>query len=98
MKVLFDKVSSDCSRQITKAYSTSFSLSINFLKKRFHDPIYAIYGFVRLSDEIVDSFHGYDKRSLLQKLRNDTLEAIKDKISINPVLNAFQHTVYQYHI
>ncbi len=98
MKVLFDKVSSDCSRQITRAYSTSFSLSINFLNKRFHDPIYAIYGFVRLSDEIVDSFHDYNKKSLLQKLRIDTRDAIEGKISINPVLNSFQHTVHRYNI
>ena len=98
MKAIFDNVSASCSKQITKAYSTSFSLSIYFLNKRFRAPIYAIYGFVRLSDEIVDSFHNYNKKQLLQTLRKDTVEAIDQKISINPVLNNFQHTVHRYNI
>jgi len=98
MKQIYDKVSSDFSRMVTRAYSTSFSLSINFLQRKFHNPIYAIYGFVRISDEIVDSFHEYNKRDLLQKLRNDTKEAIAQKISINPVLNSFQWAVHKYNI
>ena len=98
MKELFDKVSAECSKQITKTYSTSFSLSIHFLSKKFHHAIYAIYGFVRLSDEIVDSFHDFDKRYLLQKLREDTEEAITEKISLNPVLNDFQYAVHAYDI
>jgi phytoene synthase len=91
MKTLFDTVSSQCSKIITKKYSTSFSLGIYFLGKEIRNPIYAIYGFVRLADEIVDSFHDYDKKYLLEKF-------IQDKISLNPVLNNFQHAVIKYNI
>jgi 15-cis-phytoene synthase len=98
MKSLYDKVSMQCSRKITRAYSTSFSLGISTLAKRFHDPIYSIYGFVRLADEIVDSFHDYNKRDLLQRFREDTVRAIEEKISLNPVLNCFQQTVHQFNI
>lgn len=98
MKQLFDDVSATCSKNVTKTYSTSFSLGIYFLDKKFHEPIYGIYGFVRLADEIVDSFHGYDKPYLMQKFRNDTLHAVKQKISLNPVLNSFQRAVHQYKI
>ncbi len=86
-KDLFDQVSMNCSRITTRSYSTSFSLGIRFLNKRFHDPIYAVYGFVRFADEIVDTFHGYDKELLLKKFRQDTYEAIEQKISLNPILN-----------
>ena len=98
MKVLFDDLSASCSKMTTKLYSTSFSLGIHFLNKKFHEPIYGIYGFVRLADEIVDSFHDYDKAFLMEKIRLDTVEAIKDKISINPILNSFQQVVHQYDI
>lgn len=98
MKALFDKVSADCSRITTNKYSTSFSLGIKFLAKKFHKPIYGIYGFVRLADEIVDSFHGFDKENLLQKFRNETYEAIDSGISLNPILNSFQHVVRKYNI
>ncbi|TCD26527.1 phytoene/squalene synthase family protein [Pedobacter psychrodurus] len=98
MKEIFDKVSAECSRNLTRTYSTSFSLGINFLDKKIRGPIYAIYGFVRLADEIVDSFHGYDKASLLSKFKRDCLEAIVDSISLNPVLNSFQEVVKRYSI
>ena len=98
MKVIFDSLSASCSKITTQLYSTSFSLGINFLDKKFHTPIYAIYGFVRLADEIVDSFHGYDKPFLMEKIRKDTVEAIEMKISINPILNSFQEVVHTYNI
>ena len=98
MKDLFDKVSQRCSRITTTAYSTSFSLGIRCLDPQLREPIYAIYGFVRFADEIVDTFHDYDKARLLQKFREDTYAAIADKISLNPILNSFQHTVNRYQI
>ena len=76
MKALFDKISAQCSKDVTKTYSTSFSLGIYFLNKKFHKSIYGIYGFVRLADEIVDSFHDYNKPQLMERLRNDTVQAI----------------------
>jgi 15-cis-phytoene synthase len=98
MKQLFDTVSEKTSKLTTTTYSTSFSLGIKFLDTKFHNPIYGIYGFVRFADEIVDSFHGYDKEYLLNKFRNDTYEAIEQKISLNPILNSFQEVVHKYHI
>lgn len=98
MKELYDKVSMRCSRMTTRAYSTSFSMGISFLQKKFHDPIYAIYGFVRFADEIVDTFHEYNKSSLLERFKADTYTAIEEGISLNPILNAFQHVVNQYAI
>ena len=93
MKALYDNVSIRCSRLTTKAYSTSFSLGILCLQRQLRDPIYAIYGFVRFADEIVDTFHGFDKQSLLDRFREDTYRSIDEKISLNPILNSFQHTV-----
>lgn len=98
MKEIFDTLSADFSKMITKRYSTSFSLGIYFLNEKIRQPIYSIYGFVRLADEIVDSFHEYDKEGLLAKFKRDCFEAIEDGISINPVLNAFQQVVNKYHI
>ncbi|MCX8080954.1 MAG: phytoene/squalene synthase family protein [Bacteroidia bacterium] len=98
MKQLYDQTSFGISKLITRNYSTSFSLGIRFLAERFRKPIYAIYGFVRVADEIVDSFHDYNKKELLEKFRADTYYAIDNKISTNPVLNAFQQTVHQYNI
>ncbi|MBK9731627.1 MAG: squalene/phytoene synthase family protein [Chitinophagaceae bacterium] len=98
MKDLFDKASAKCSKMITGLYSTSFSIGIHLLDKRFRAPIYGIYGFVRCADEIVDSFHGYDRDKLLQRFRSATYEAIEDGISLNPVLNSFQAAVHQYDI
>lgn len=98
MKSNFDIVSEKCSKLTTKFYSTSFSLGIKFLDKEFHKPIYSIYGFVRFADEIVDSFHGYEKAYLLDKFILDTYEAIEQKISLNPILNSFQETVCKYSI
>jgi phytoene synthase len=98
MKIHFDEISKECSKNITKHYSTSFSLGIRFLAKDLRDPIYGIYGFVRLADEIVDSFEGYDQRQLLQRFREDTQQAIEQRISVNPVLNSFQAVVHQYGI
>lgn len=98
MKALYDQLSASCSKKTTQLYSTSFSLGIHFLHAKFHGPIYGIYGFVRLADEIVDSFHDYDKHSMMASIRLDTAEAVKTGISINPILNSFQHVVNQYSI
>lgn len=98
MKALYDKVALKTSKLTTKAYSTSFSLGIKVLHRRFRDPIYAIYGFVRYADEIVDTFHDYDKAKLLQRFREDTYGAIDEGISLNPMLHAFQLAVNRYNI
>jgi phytoene/squalene synthetase len=98
MKDLFDTVSIRCSRLTTKAYSTSFSLGIRCLDQSLRDPIYAIYGFVRFADEIVDTFHDYDKAALLERFSQETFRAIEERISLNPILNSFQHTVNRYKI
>ncbi|MFN3841127.1 MAG: phytoene/squalene synthase family protein [Cyclobacteriaceae bacterium] len=98
MKELYDKVSLRCSRLTTRAYSTSFSLGILCLKKELRNPIYAIYGFVRFADEIVDTFHQYDKAELLTRFKQETYQAIADGISLNPILNSFQNTVRQFNI
>lgn len=97
-KDLFDLVSIKASRITTIKYSTSFSLGIRLLDIKFRDPIYAIYGFVRFGDEIVDTFHEFDKHKLLQKFKLDTHEAIADGISLNPILNSFQATVRKFKI
>jgi phytoene synthase len=98
MKALFDETSFKTSRLTTELYSTSFSLGTKFLADDIRDAIYGIYGFVRFADEIVDTFHDYDKPYLLEKFRNDTYEAIEQKISLNPILNSFQHVVHKYNI
>ena len=97
-KYIFDKVSFKTSRLTTNEYSTSFSLGVRCLTKEFRNPIYAIYGFVRFADEIVDSFHDYDKRSLLQRFKEDTWLAVDEKVSLNPILNSFQATVHEFQI
>ncbi len=98
MKQLFDDVSRASSKLVTKTYSTSFSLGISCLHKKFHQALYSIYGFVRLADEVVDSFHNYDKKELLAEFRQSTYKAIEQKISLNPILNSFQHVVNDYNI
>jgi 15-cis-phytoene synthase len=98
MKELFDDVSIKCSRLTTRAYSTSFSLGIHFLDKSIRDAIYSIYGFVRFADEIVDTFHDFNKQNLFDRFKKDTYLAIEEKISLNPILNSFQTTVNQYKI
>ncbi|MCC8359244.1 phytoene/squalene synthase family protein [Salinimicrobium sediminilitoris] len=98
MKSLFDDLSVQVSRLTTRSYSTSFSLGIYFLHDRLRDPIYSIYGFVRVADEIVDSFEGYDQEYLLKKFREDTYEALEQKISANPILNSFQEVVHEFDI
>ena len=95
---LYDKVCLKASRHTTYSYSTSFSLGIRSLDKRFHGPIHAIYGFVRFADEIVDTFHGYDKNDLLRRFREDTDKAISEGISLNPILHSFQRVVNTYRI
>ncbi|WP_026956041.1 phytoene/squalene synthase family protein [Algoriphagus vanfongensis] len=97
-KELFNQTSLECSRLITQRYSTSFTLGIRTLDKKFHLPIYAIYGFVRFADEIVDTFHDQDKEGLLERFKKDTFEAIQSGFSINPVLQSFQLIVNQYQI
>jgi len=98
MKQLFDTISHEMSQLTTKRYSTSFSLGISFLHKDLHKPIYGIYGFVRFADEIVDSFHGYNKEELLNDFKAQTYTAIDQGISLNPILNSFQWVVNEYKI
>jgi len=98
MVSLFHKVSQSCSRITTETYSTSFASAIRLLHKDLRKPIYNIYGFVRFADEIVDSFHDYDKTALLQQFRQETYDAIERGISLNPILHSFQLTVNQYKI
>lgn len=95
---LYDTVSAACSKQVTRHYSTSFTLGINLLGKKLHDPIYSIYGFVRLADEIVDTFHAHQPAMLMVDFREATEEAIRTKFSLNPILHAFQSVVHQYYI
>ncbi|EHQ29117.1 phytoene/squalene synthase family protein [Mucilaginibacter paludis] len=98
MKQTFDVLSATCSRETTRLYSTSFSLGIFFFNREVRRPIHAIYGFVRLADEIVDSFHEYPKSALLAELKEDCFKAIERGISVNPVINSFQQVVNQYGI
>lgn len=98
MMQLYDSTCFDCSRLITNNYSTSFSLGIKAFAKKFRDPIYAIYGFVRYADEIVDTFHDHDKPKLIAAFRADTFRAIEERISLNPVLHSFQIVVNHYGI
>ncbi|MFT4849993.1 MAG: phytoene synthase [Sediminicola sp.] len=98
MKELFDKLSYSTSAMVTKKYSTSFSLGIWFLDRSLHKHIYALYGFVRFADEIVDTFHDYPKTELLEDFKKQTYKAIEDGISLNPILNSFQHTVNEFNI
>ncbi|MBN1300706.1 MAG: phytoene/squalene synthase family protein [Melioribacteraceae bacterium] len=95
---LYDSVSYKMSKQLTQSYSTSFSFGIKAFTPEYRDPIYAIYGFVRIADEIVDTFHGFDKKDLLDKFRRDTYDAIDNGISTNPVLHSFQKVVKDYGI
>jgi len=95
---LYSKTCLECSELITQRYSTSFSMGIRAFDRPFRGPIYAIYGFVRFADEIVDTFHNYPKKTLLDRFRQETYLAIEEKISLNPVLQAFQETVNQYGI
>jgi len=95
---LFDEISLKCSKITTHSYSTSFTLGILSLNKKYRNPIYAIYGFVRFADEIVDSFHDYDKETLLNNFTAETYKAIEQKISLNPILNSFQMAVNVYKI
>ena len=98
MKKLFDQVSESCSRIVTESYSTSFTLATKMLDSSIRQDIYNIYGFVRFADEIVDSFHNYDKKELLDLFEKDLKKSIEDKISLNPILNSFQKTVHNYQI
>ena len=98
MKSLFDSVSYHCSKIVTKSYSTSFSLATKMLSKSIRADIYNIYGFVRFADEIVDSFHDYDKKILLNNFSRDMEEALDNRISLNPILNSFQYTYHKYQI
>lgn len=98
MKELFDFTAFECSELITKRYSTSFTLGIKTLNTKFRKPIYAIYGFVRYADEIVDTFHDHDKKDLLDRFKKDTYKAIEEGISLNPVLHAFQIIVNEFKI
>lgn len=98
MKQLFDDVSFKCSKLVTKNYSTSFSLAVYMLSPSIRDAIYSIYGFVRFADEIVDSFHGFDKEDLINDFEKEYYKSYNAGISLNPILNSFQHTVKEYNI
>jgi len=98
MKKLFDQVSENCSKIVTESYSTSFTLATKMLDKSIRQDIYNIYGFVRFADEIVDSFHDFNKEELLNLFELDLKKSIKDKISLNPILNSFQKTLNKYDI
>ena len=98
MKSIFDKISFDCSRNVTKSYSTSFSSAVRMLSPNIRQDIYNIYGFVRFADEIVDSFHDYNKELLFESFEKDLDMAFKNKISLNPILNSFQNTVFKHKI
>ncbi|CCH56793.1 Squalene/phytoene synthase [Fibrisoma limi BUZ 3] len=98
MMALFNQTALECSKLITEYYSTSFTLGIRTLDRKFHLPIYAIYGFVRYADEIVDTFHDYNKKALLAKFKDDTYQAIEEGISLNPILQSFQMVVREYNI
>ncbi len=98
MKSIFDKVSAKCSRTTTFNYSTSFTLGILLMHRDLRAPIFSIYGFVRFADEIVDSFQGYDRATLLEEFKKDTYKGIEQGISLNPIINSFQHIVNRYDI
>lgn len=95
---LYDEACFECSKLITTKYSTSFSKGIRAFSRQFRYPVYAIYGFVRYADEIVDTFHNHNKAQLIQDFKQDTFKAISQKISLNPVLHSFQMVVNQYGI
>lgn len=96
MKHLFDSTSYDCSKLVTKSYSTSFSMGIKLFSPKIRTAIYAIYGFVRYADEIVDTFHDYEQEVLFNEFEKDYQKAVERKISLNPILNAFQEIVHKY--
>ncbi|WP_372974109.1 phytoene/squalene synthase family protein [Muriicola sp.] len=98
MKSIFDKVSFECSKTVTESYSTSFALATKMLAPSIRKDIYNIYGFVRFADEIVDTFHDYDKEKLFNAFQKDLEDSLADRISLNPILNAFQHTYHRYGI
>jgi 15-cis-phytoene synthase len=95
---LFNSTAVKVSQLVTERYSTSFTLGIKTLHKKFRDPVFSIYGFVRYADEIVDTFHDHDKKALLEKFRKDTYDAISEKLSFNPILHSFQAVVNRYNI
>lgn len=95
MKSIYDNLSHVCSRNVTKSYSTSFYFAVSILSPTIRQDIHNIYAFVRLADEIVDSFHDFEKVALLQKFERDFFQALNEKISLNPILNAFQETVHR---
>ena len=98
MKALFDKVSYGCSKLVTETYSTSFSLATKMLAPSIRPDIYNIYGFVRFSDEIVDAFFDYNREELFNTFENELETALNNRISLNPILNSFQHTYHKYGI
>ncbi len=98
MKSIFDNVSFDCSKIVTQSYSTSFALATKMLAPSIRKDIYNIYGFVRFADEIVDSFHDFNKKELFNNFEKELYNSLENKISLNPILNSFQHTYHQYSI
>ena len=95
---IFNQISGLTSKMVTEKYSTSFSRASTLFKPEIRQHIYNIYGFVRFADEIVDTFHDYDKEALFSQFENELSLALSQRISLNPILNSFQHTVNKYNI
>jgi phytoene/squalene synthetase len=98
MYELFERSAWQSSKGITHLYSTSFGKGIQALDVSLRNPVYGIYGFVRFADEIVDTFYQFDQRLLMEEFIRETYLAIDRKISLNPVLHAFQSVVNEYGI
>lgn len=98
MQKLFNELADQCSRKVTRIYSTSFSMAVKMLSPKIQGDIHAVYGFVRLADEIVDTFLEYDKEILLNEFETNLWKSIDRKISLNPVLHSFQDVVHKYSI
>ncbi|MGV6861861.1 MAG: phytoene/squalene synthase family protein [Putridiphycobacter sp.] len=98
MKQIFDNLSEKCSEKVTKSYSTSFYSAVKLLDPSIRADIHNIYGFVRFADEIVDTFHTYDKTFLFDKFEQEFYDSIEHEISLNPIINSFQKTIHKYDI
>ena len=98
MTSLYNELTQACSKEVTLRYSTSFFRAVNLLSPSIQQDIHNIYGFVRFADEIVDSFHNHNQQDLLDNFKKECFQSIKQKISLNPILNSFQSTVNQYNI
>ena len=94
MKHLYDSISSESSKIITKKYSTSFSIAVNLLSSNIREAIYNIYGFVRVADEIVDSFEEYPKEELLDRFEEEYRYSLKVGITVGKIIFCFIRSVF----